>query len=95
MLILARRLHERIMIGDQIEVSVVDIRGDQVKLGIKAPPAVKVYRQEVYQAIQRENIAAARSSAPGRLPALDRLQPGPKEQPDQEPAGEPSAAANP
>jgi carbon storage regulator len=74
MLILARRLNERIMIGDGIEISIVDIRGDQVKIGIKAPPDVKVYRQEVYLAIQKENIEAARS-APDRIPALDDMLP--------------------
>ncbi len=74
MLILARRIGESIMIGDQVEVSVVDIKGDQVKLGIKAPTAVKVYRQEVYAAIQEENRAAA--AAPGTLPSLEGLLPG-------------------
>ena len=59
MLILARRIGESIMIGDQVEISVVDIKGDQVKLGIKAPSQVKVYRTEVYAAIQEENRAAA------------------------------------
>lgn len=72
MLILSRKIDERIMIGDQIEISVVDIRGDQVKIGIRAPGHIKVYRQEVYQAIQQENIEAARS-APGALPSLDKL----------------------
>lgn len=59
MLILARKVNERIMIGHEIEVSVVEIRGDQVKLGIVAPPAVKVHRREVFDAIQAENRAAA------------------------------------
>ena len=72
MLILSRRVDERIMIGDQVEISVVDIKGDQVKLGISAPTSIKVYRREVYEAIQRENLAAARSK-PGELPQLDRL----------------------
>ena len=45
MLILARKTNQSIMIGDQIQVSIVDIRGDQVKLGISAPRSVKVYRQ--------------------------------------------------
>jgi carbon storage regulator len=63
MLILARRVNECIVIGDDIKVSVVDIRGDQVKLGIDAPRSVKVYRQEVYDAIQAENREAAISSA--------------------------------
>ncbi len=69
MLILARRLNEQIVIGDNIRVSVVDIRGDQVKLGIEAPRSVKVYRQEVYDAIQAENREAAKSVT--ELPSLD------------------------
>ena len=56
MLVLARRINESIMIGDQIEVSIIDIRGEQVKIGIQAPSQVKVYRQEVYRAIQEENL---------------------------------------
>jgi carbon storage regulator len=72
MLILARRIGESIMVGDQVEISVVDIKGDQVKLGIKAPSQVKVYRREVYAAIQEENRAAA-AAAPASLPQLDEL----------------------
>jgi carbon storage regulator len=74
MLVLSRKIDERIMIGDQIEISVVDIKGDQVKLGISAPTQVKVYRKEVYQAIQKENIEAARVK-PSALPTLDDLLP--------------------
>ncbi len=59
MLILSRKKDECIIIGDNISVSIVDIRGDQVKLGIKAPDNVKIYREEVYTAIQEENKAAA------------------------------------
>jgi carbon storage regulator len=72
MLILARRIGESIMIGDQVELTVVDIKGDQVKLGIDAPSQVKVYRREVYAAIQEENRAAA-SAAPQTLPSLQGL----------------------
>lgn len=72
MLILARKLNESIMIGDKVEISIIDIKGDQVKLGIKAPKNVKVYRQEVYQAIQEENKAAALSN-PGELPKINML----------------------
>jgi carbon storage regulator len=72
MLILARRIGESIMIGDQVEISVVDIKGDQVKLGINAPTQVKVYRKEVYAAIQQENRAAA-AAAPESLPHLEGL----------------------
>jgi len=74
MLVLSRKIDECIMIGDQIEISIVDIKGDQVKLGISAPSSVKVYRKEVYQAIQRENIEAARVK-PSALPSLDDLLP--------------------
>ncbi|MFW6355930.1 MAG: carbon storage regulator CsrA [Spirochaetota bacterium] len=76
MLILARRVNETIVIGEDIRVSVIDIKGDQIKLGIEAPRHVKVYRQEVYEAIQAENREAARSAAAGgagrSLPSLQR-----------------------
>jgi carbon storage regulator len=72
MLILSRRVDERIMIGDQIEIAVVDIRGDQVKIGISAPSSIKVYRKEVYQAIQQENIQAVKAE-PSALPEWQRM----------------------
>ncbi len=62
MLVLARRLNQSFMIGDQIEIVIVDIRGDQVKLGIKAPREVSVYRKEVYEEIQKENVIATKQS---------------------------------
>ncbi len=86
MLILARRIGESIMIGDTVEVSVVDIKGDQVKLGIQAPAQVKVYRREVYAAIQEENRAAA-AAAPGALPRLEGLLPKPDKPPKDSGAG--------
>lgn len=55
MLILTRKRNERIMIGDNIEVIVVDIKGEQVQLGINAPKEIPVHRREVYEAIVREN----------------------------------------
>jgi carbon storage regulator len=55
LLILTRKRNERIMIGDNIEVIIVDIRGEQVQLGINAPKDVPVHRREVYEAIVREN----------------------------------------
>jgi carbon storage regulator len=76
-LILTRKVNERIVIGDDIEVSVVEIRGDQVKLGIVAPKTVKVHRREVFDAIQAENKAAAQgdsadlSDLSGLFPAQD------------------------
>ena len=60
MLVLSRHRDETIMIGDDIELTVVDIRGDKVRIGIKAPPQVAVHRKEVYDAIKRENEQAAR-----------------------------------
>lgn len=60
MLVLSRHRDESIMIGDEIVVTIVDIRGDKVRLGIDAPPDVPVHRQEVYEAIQRENRKAGR-----------------------------------
>ena len=62
MLVLTRKPNQSIMIGDDIEVSIVEIKGDQVKLGITAPKAVKVHRKEIFEAIQQENIDAARSA---------------------------------
>ena len=59
MLVLSRQRDETIMIGDDIEVTVVDIRGDKVRLGITAPKEISVHRKEVYDAIKRENRAAA------------------------------------
>lgn len=59
MLVLSRQRDETIMIGDNIEITVVDIRGDKVRLGINAPVEVPVHRKEVYEAIRRENLAAA------------------------------------
>ncbi|UCD76232.1 MAG: carbon storage regulator CsrA [Phycisphaerales bacterium] len=59
MLVLSRQRDETIMIGDHIELTVVDIRGDKVRIGIKAPPEVAVHRKEVYEAIKRENEQAA------------------------------------
>src|SRR6478609_1430145 len=59
MLVLSRQRDQAIMIGDDIEVSVVDIRGDKVRLGINAPRSVSVHRKEIYEAIRKENQAAA------------------------------------
>lgn len=59
MLVLSRQKEQTIMIGDNIEITVVDIRGDKVRLGITAPTEIPVHRKEVYEAIQRENREAA------------------------------------
>ncbi len=68
MLVLSRQRDESIIIGDNVQVTIVDIRGDKVRLGIEAPADIPVHRKEVFDAIQRENrkaagIAAAEVSA--------------------------------
>jgi carbon storage regulator len=72
MLVLSRQRDESIMIGDSIVVTIVDIRGDKVRLGINAPAEIPVHRQEVYEAIQRENLRAARLE-PGDTRDIGRL----------------------
>jgi carbon storage regulator len=62
MLVLSRHRDESIMIGDDVVVTIVDIRGDKVRLGIDAPQAIPVHRQEVYEAIKRENQKSAEMS---------------------------------
>ena len=60
MLVLSRHRDESIIIGDNIVITVVDVRGDKVRLGIDAPKDIPVHRQEVHEAIQRERRAAER-----------------------------------
>ncbi len=65
MLVLTRRLNQSIKIGDDIEITVIEVRGDQVRLGVAAPRDVSVHRKEVYLQIQQENRAAAQSVPEG------------------------------
>jgi|GEM_PF-77281 len=60
MLVLSRHRDETIMVGDDVEITVVDIRVDKVRLGITAPTRIAVHRKEIYEAIQRENRQASR-----------------------------------
>ncbi len=62
MLILSRKVDEKIKIGDSITLTIIDVKGEQVKVGVEAPKNVKVFRQEVFDAIQSENKAAATTS---------------------------------
>jgi carbon storage regulator len=66
-LIITRRAGERIMVGDDIVVEVMEIVGNSVRVGIQAPRSVPVYREEIYAAVHEENRAAAASS-PAQLP---------------------------
>jgi len=72
LLVLSRTRDQTVMIGDDIEVTVVDIRGDKVRLGITAPKDIAVHRKEVYEAIKRENRAAAQVK-PDDLPNVGRV----------------------
>jgi carbon storage regulator len=63
MLVLSRSRDESIVIGDNVVITVVDVRGDKVRLGIEAPIEISVHRREVYDAIQRENRRAAEIAA--------------------------------
>src|SRR5881398_2109343 len=84
MLVLSRQRDETIMIGDDIEVTVVDIRGDKVRLGINAPKEISVHRKEVYDAIRRENRAAAQVK-PEDLSGLGKTPPKQQQPPPQKP----------
>jgi len=64
MLILTRKLGERLAIGDDICITLLEIKGSQVKLGIEAPRSVEVHRQEVYERIRAENLASAEVQSP-------------------------------
>lgn len=63
MLVLTRKKGQSIMLGDGIEISVVEVNGDAVRIGIKAPRELTIYRREIYEAIQEENIRASKAAS--------------------------------
>jgi carbon storage regulator len=63
LLVLTRRTNQSIKIGDDIEITVIEVRGDQVRLGITAPRDIAVHRKEIYLQIQQENVKAAKISS--------------------------------
>jgi carbon storage regulator len=73
-LVLSRQRDETIMIGDDIELTVVDIRGDKVRLGINAPSHVSVHRKEIYDAIKRENEQASRLNHRSVVSSPEKIQ---------------------
>ena len=75
MLVLSRKKNESIIINDNITVTVIEIRGDKVRLGIEAPKDVTVHRREVYEAIQAQNANAAQAAQRDSDPAPVRADP--------------------
>lgn len=73
MLILSRKIDEKIKIGEDITITLIDVHGDQVKIGIEAPKNVKVFRQEVFDAIQSENKAAVVENSSDSKDALNAM----------------------
>ena len=73
MLILTRKLGEEITIGDDITIKLLEIKGSQVRLGIKAPRHVSIHRQEIYERIHKENLQSADVSAAALLQAAELL----------------------
>lgn len=62
MLALARKINQSIVIGNDIEITLLEIKGDQIKLGINAPKSIPIYRKEIYDQIQAENKKAAQAN---------------------------------
>ena len=67
MLVLIRRAGEKLCLGTDIEISILEVRGDSVKIGIQAPRSVQVWRKEIYDEIVRQNVEAARTDIPKNL----------------------------
>ena len=70
MLILSRKTNQKIVIGENVEITILEVKGEQVKIGIEAPRNLKVFRREVYEEIQKENRAAQVTEKP-ILPKLE------------------------
>ena len=64
MLILTRRIGETLMVGDDVTVTVLGVKGNQVRIGVNAPKHIAVHREEIYQRIQREKDSQAQANAP-------------------------------
>ncbi len=84
MLVLTRRTGESIVIGNEVTVTVLDVRGDQVRIGIDAPKGVQIHREEVFRQLQAENTAAAEQAGRAReLVARMPRNAAPRRRPDQ------------
>lgn len=74
MLVLSRKTGESILIGDGIEIQIVSVRGDQVKIGINAPKQIEIYRKEIFEQIREENRKAAKAPATGFIELIQKSQ---------------------
>ena len=88
MLVLTRQRNQSIMIGDDIEIIIVDIRGDKVRVGINAPSSIPVHRQEVYEAIKDANVEAASAGLDEAAKVARLLQSKAKKKEDEKPPRE-------
>jgi carbon storage regulator len=75
MLVLTRKVGESLLIGDNIEITLVRIEGDQVRIGVSAPRSVAVYRKELLDEVRQENLRAAQAARQAEPPALEELAP--------------------
>ena len=73
MLVLTRKSGESLMIGEKIEITIVSVRGGQVKIGIQAPSDVAIYRKELYEKIKQENVKAAGESKNAKIISLAEI----------------------
>jgi carbon storage regulator len=80
MLVLSRQRDESIMIGDDVEIIIVDVRGDKVRLGITAPKEIPVHRREIYDAIQREKTEKKKAPEPVNTEPEAKQEDKPKEE---------------
>ena len=87
MLVLSRQRDESIMIGDDVKITIVDVRGDKVRLGIEAPKRIPVHRMEIYEAIQREKKEKEAQEQPEEQPQEQSEKTAQKE-PEKEPEKE-------
>jgi carbon storage regulator len=81
MLVLTRQANQSIMIGTDIVVTVLEIRGDQVRIGVRAPRSIAVHRDEVFAQLEAANRAAAATASPSTLAQVARLRPAPSPRP--------------
>jgi len=89
MLVLSRQRDESIMIGDNVEIIIVDVRGDKVRLGITAPKEIPVHRREIYDAIQREKAEKKEAEKQQEKEPKAEQEETPQTDPEEEPKTQP------